>query len=98
MTNRAAIVLSGWQVAALGGALLAWFAGDYLLLSMIDPAAFDCLASDTRSARKLEVFICSPQLLREGAVGWLTFMWLWGPIAAIGAWMAGRGSPKEQSR
>ena len=83
MTERPAIVLKGWQVAAAACLLLLWFVGDYALLSMLDASALDCLASDTRSSRKLEAFVCSPQLLGEGALGWITFLWMWGPIAAL---------------
>ena len=93
MTERPTIILKGWQVAVAAGLLILWFVGDYVLLSMLDASALDCLASDTRSSRKVEAFVCSPQLLGEGALGWITFLWMWGPLAALVIWSVTRKRP-----
>ena len=98
MTERPAIVLNGWQVATAACLLLLWFAGDYFLLSMLDASALDCLASDTRSSRKLEAFVCSPGLLGEGVLGWFTFLWMWGPVAALATWLLTRRRPARSAR
>ena len=98
MTERPTIILKGWQVAAAASLLLVWFVGDYLLLSMLDASALDCLASDTRSSRKVEAFVCSPQLLGEGALGWITFLWMWGPVAVLAIWFVTRKRPAGSAR
>jgi hypothetical protein len=80
------ITVKGWQVAIGFLAFVLWIAGDFVWLSMVDHARLDCLATDGRSARRMETIVCTPLLLGQGVVGWLAFLWIWGPPVAMLLW------------
>ena len=84
------IVIQGWHAAVAGLLFGLWLAGDIVFVALLDGAWLDCLEADSRAARRLEALVCSPRMLGQGALGWIAFLWMWGPVAALILWLSAR--------